>query len=247
MSGNASTDDESRRGGYADVACSEEDSSVMDSDDLLLRQRRRDGIDDREDYGGEEELAEDEDEDDGDDEISRDPSSSLARASMFKLQSTLQIQDSSVGRCMHEGDDEGRPPASKRARKCGMSSSSSSSSNASDDDDNDGSGGLNSFSRHRRQNAAPLPPPTPAAAAPSQSWKRLKRCWLCTFANCKMAKQVSEFVSANAGVMDPSIMADQIKAEVMKVCTFEFGHASKLALVELCLALILHLFYLLGA
>jgi hypothetical protein len=45
---------------------------------------------------------------------------------------------------------------------------------------------------------------------------RLSKCWLCTFANSKMAKQVSAFVCANAGCMDPTIMADQIKREVLK-------------------------------
>lgn len=50
----------------------------------------------------------------------------------------------------------------------------------------------------------------------SSSSSRRKRCWLCTFANCKIAKQVSAFVSTNAGTMDPAIMADQIKKEVLK-------------------------------
>jgi hypothetical protein len=42
------------------------------------------------------------------------------------------------------------------------------------------------------------------------------KCWLCTFSNCKMAKQISAFVSANVGNMDPTIMADQIKNEVLR-------------------------------
>jgi hypothetical protein len=36
------------------------------------------------------------------------------------------------------------------------------------------------------------------------------------FANSKMAAQVSTFVSTHAGTMDPAIMAQQIKAEVLK-------------------------------
>ena len=63
-----------------------------------------------------------------------------------------------------------------------------------------------------------------AAAAAGPARVRLSKCWLCTFANCKMAKRIAEFVSANAGSMDPAIMADQIKGEVKKevsisVCT----------------------------
>lgn len=63
-------------------------------------------------------------------------------------------------------------------------------------------------------------PPPPPPQQQNRQRVRLSKCWLCTFANSKMAKQVSAFVSANAGSMDPTIMADQIKQEVFKeVCS----------------------------
>ena len=63
--------------------------------------------------------------------------------------------------------------------------------------------------------------PPAAANRPNQPARvRLSKCWLCTFANCKMAKRVAEFVSTNAGCMDPTIMADQIKSEVRKEVSF---------------------------
>jgi hypothetical protein len=42
------------------------------------------------------------------------------------------------------------------------------------------------------------------------------KCWLCTFAHSRMAQQIAAFVFANAGSMDPAIIADQIKQEVRK-------------------------------
>ena len=60
-----------------------------------------------------------------------------------------------------------------------------------------------------------------ASVSAQQNHKvRLSKCWLCTFANCKMARRISEFVSASAGTMDPAIMADQIKAEVKKEVSY---------------------------
>jgi hypothetical protein len=58
--------------------------------------------------------------------------------------------------------------------------------------------------------------PEPRRPPPRPPRVRVSKCWLCTFANSKMAKQVSSFVSANAGCMDPTIMADQIKCEVTR-------------------------------
>lgn len=58
----------------------------------------------------------------------------------------------------------------------------------------------------------PPPPPAPLAAAPV----RMSKCWLCTFSNSKVARQIAGFVSSNAGTMDPAIMADQIKREVLR-------------------------------
>jgi hypothetical protein len=57
---------------------------------------------------------------------------------------------------------------------------------------------------------------------------RMSKCWLCTFANSKMAKQISSFVSANSGIMDPTIMADQIKQEVLREVSF-----ARLAFIKL--------------
>lgn len=102
-----------------------------------------------------------------------------------------------------DGHDEDNPAASPnrpaggrgRAASQAMSSRRMRSSSPSDrDDGND---------------------PPPANAAARQPATR-RRCWLCTFANCNMAKQVSTFVSTNAGTMDPAIMADQIKKEVLR-------------------------------
>ena len=224
--GCADGDGERRVGeAYADASCSEEDSSVLDSDDLRLRQqqqRRQDRRDQQleSEYEDDEENFDDynEEEEEEEENLSRNPSSSAAHASMHKLQSSLQIHDNSLGRCMHEGDDEGRPPATKRPRTSssvvpvgrGNNHGDDEDDDDDDEDDDDGDG---------PQLLPPPPPPPPASASGhshAQSWKKLKRCWLCTFANCKMAKQVSEFVSTNAGVMDPAIMAEQIRQEVSK-------------------------------
>ena len=75
--------------------------------------------------------------------------------------------------------------------------------------------------RKRRKNGpsppgSPEPSPPPPPPQHAASVRQPKGCWLCTFANCKMAKHVSTFVSTNAGTMDPAIMADQIKREVLK-------------------------------
>ena len=67
------------------------------------------------------------------------------------------------------------------------------------------------------QEPAARPPRACASVSAQPNHKvRLSKCWLCTFSNCKMARRISEFVSASAGTMDPTIMADQIKAEVKK-------------------------------
>ncbi len=66
----------------------------------------------------------------------------------------------------------------------------------------------------------PPPPPEeedgPAASSSDKNPKRPKKCWLCTFANCKLAKQISVFAASNAGTMDPAIMSEQIQREVLK-------------------------------
>lgn len=57
--------------------------------------------------------------------------------------------------------------------------------------------------------------------APSKA--RLHKCWLCTFSGCNVAKRILEFVSANAGTMDPVILADQIKREVRRYYPHAIG------------------------
>ncbi len=42
----------------------------------------------------------------------------------------------------------------------------------------------------------------------------VSQCWLCMFASCPLAKQISNFISANAASIDPAIMAQQTKAVV---------------------------------
>ena len=44
----------------------------------------------------------------------------------------------------------------------------------------------------------------------------VSRCWLCMFANSKTAKNISTFIASHAATMDPAIMAQQIKAVVLK-------------------------------
>lgn len=150
----------------------------------------------------------------------------LSSADMSKLQGKLQVGNQSLGPSMHAGDDEGREPAAaaaaarharrkKRQRQQDgedgeeeedaagrhIRSSSSSSDNDGGDDDE---------CRRRRS------PPGSQKQQQQLQPRAKQRCWLCTFANCKMAKQVSVFVTANAGTMDPAIMADQIKKEVLR-------------------------------
>jgi hypothetical protein len=104
-----------------------------------------------------------------------------------------------------------------------------------DDDDNDDAGGVqwseDDTSHAQQQQCGSESSASPRGEAPAWGGDppeggpgarigrprvRLSKCWLCTFANSKMAKQVSAFVSASAGSMDPTIMADQIKLEVLK-------------------------------
>jgi hypothetical protein len=96
----------------------------------------------------------------------------------------------------------------------------------------------------QRSAATDAPPPPPQVDVVRQQphcapRMRVSKCWLCTFANSKMAKQVSSFVSANAGCIDPTIMADQIKREVMR----EVSNQTSCALVLLqkaCKYILLH-------
>lgn len=59
-----------------------------------------------------------------------------------------------------------------------------------------------------------------AQASGGRAYVRLSKCWLCTFSNSRMAKGIAEFASVNAGVMDPTVMADQIKREVLREVSF---------------------------
>lgn len=125
----------------------------------------------------------------------------ISSSQMQGLQDKLQLHNQSLGRSMHGGDDEGREPgaeaAERRAKRRAKRRREQQQQQASDEE-----------SDNARSRAAGK-----QARAANQS---SRRCWLCTFANCKMAKQVSTFVSTNAGTMDPAIMADQIKREVLK-------------------------------
>jgi hypothetical protein len=93
-----------------------------------------------------------------------------------------------------------------------------------------GAGNAASLQQQQQQQPEPRRPSRPPRV-------RISKCWLCTFANSKMAKQVSSFVSANAGCMDPTIMADQIKREVTRevgVHVFDVS-GSKTQTVVMCL------------
>jgi hypothetical protein len=111
-----------------------------------------------------------------------------------------KLMDQRLGKSMLEGiDDEGRANNSRqvaqRKRKPGKRAVDDDGDNDADDDDGDDSNTI------RVQN-----PPRFVVS----------NCWLCMFANSRMAAQVSTFVSTHAGTMDPAIMAQQIKAEVLK-------------------------------
>ena len=81
------------------------------------------------------------------------------------------------------------------------------SSGGDDDDDDENCDG---------DDDDPQPDPPPPPNPPNNARVRLSKCWLCTFSGSKMAKNISSFVSANAGNMDPTIMADQIKEAVLR-------------------------------
>lgn len=146
----------------------------------------------------------------------------MSSSSMQSLQGKLQVNDQSLGPSMHEGDDEGRESASQVAARRVLKRDEQQAQGQGNCDNNDdaqsrtasdaaevevGQSDNSSGRRRRRRSARP--------ATTTNSRRRVKRCWLCTFANCKMAKRVSTFVATNAGVMDPAIMADQIKREVL--------------------------------
>ena len=140
----------------------------------------------------------------------------MSPSRMQRLQGKLQVNDQSLGPSMHEGDDEGREPASEVAARRAQKRQEQQLQEDDDNNENAISGtaaaaaaagvGQDDSSSGRRS----------TRPVTTNRRKRVKRCWLCTFANCKMAKRVSTFVATNAGVMDPAIMADQIKREVLK-------------------------------
>ena len=249
---------------YTSLVCSEEDSDVLSSEDLAEESSSSGASSD----------------DDLQFPAADETTKSLPPAKYVALQKKLQIHDQKLGRSMHEGDDEGRPPASKRSRTAEAAAAAA----AGEDDDEEGEEAAPQPPRGRgnrrqarggrgRRRRRPSgteeeedqvdnnnnssssdngaddggsgscrppqqdPAATAAAAAvrPAQAADcgddgggggnsssscgsncRPKKCWLCTFANCKMAKQVSVFVATHAGTMDPAIMAEQIKKEVLR-------------------------------
>ena len=77
--------------------------------------------------------------------------------------------------------------------------------------------GMDHHHHQNHQRHATNPPANPPSSRRAAAGSvRVSKCWLCTFSNSKMAKRIAEFVSLNAGIMDPAIMADQIKQEVRK-------------------------------
>ena len=116
-----------------------------------------------------------------------------------------KLMDQRLGKGMRNGvDDEGRPTkktagakgggVKKRTKRCEKTANADDEENVEDDEDYD-------------SNTIRVKNPPRFVVS---------NCWLCMFANSKMAAQVSTFVSTHAGTMDPAIMAQQIKAEVLK-------------------------------
>jgi hypothetical protein len=160
--------------------------SSAEEDDNGESTSRRDAEDEDEDEEEEAEI-EEEDENDSDGAESLGASDSYSSSS----QSRRQPATSSLRK-------------SQRIISSAANNDASSSHDAPDADNNAAAA------------AAGRPPRAARLSSSSVARVRLSRCWLCTFANCKMARQISEFVSANAGTMDPAIMADQIKSEVKR-------------------------------
>ena len=136
----------------------------------------------------------------------------MSSSRMQRLQGKLQVNDQSLGPSMHEGDDEGRDPASEVAARRARKRQEQQLQEDDDHDDDHAQSGTASAAQPQDDSSSGRRSARPT----TNRRKRVKRCWLCTFANCKMAKRVSTFVATNAGVMDPAIMADQIKREVLK-------------------------------
>lgn len=104
-----------------------------------------------------------------------------------------------------DDDDEEEERAGKRRRnrprrnprtRSDAAAAAAAAATASSSSSRNGHGGSSSSSSH-------------------QARVRLSPCWLCTFSSTRVAKQITSFVSSNAGTMDPAIMADQIKRLIL--------------------------------
>lgn len=113
-----------------------------------------------------------------------------AQASAHRSTLFARLNNQCLARPMHEGDDEGRDQASIRHFVPAHDN------DADVDEEN--------------------PRMATAVAVPARPRFVVAKCWLCMFANSNTAKQITTFVGSHASTMDPAIMAQQIKAVVMK-------------------------------
>lgn len=178
-----------------------------------------------------EEADEDEDEDDGDgykddnamqesddsnnDDNDEDDGDSL---SLSEMQSADRISSAGRRRAQNNAPlPAGNDASDTRRRSQRTSVQNPSTRQDPTHNDGDSASGISgcSIGSHRHSNH-PASLPGSRQSPGHRAYVRLSKCWLCTFSNSRMAKSISEFVSTHAGAMDPTVMADQIKREVLR-------------------------------
>lgn len=186
---------------YVDMECSEDDeeASSADSSDSISESDDENASEDESMASSFVQM-----------EIPDDPSAPIMSEDSedaAKMRSSLysSLNREELAKPMHVGDDEGRLNTGRGRRKTRVSSSSFSSQAGQEVEEEEG---RNRQRPRQQDNNIVVPRQRPRFV--------VAKCWLCMFANCATARHVTNFIAQQAGNMDPAIMAQQIKAVVLK-------------------------------